>query len=69
MRGPVRFVIELLLYGLLGGAMFFGVVLVVQQLVSDEKIQYLIVGYYAALHHDLFRRLWKRLGIEKANPA
>lgn len=62
-RGAARFAAELVAYGLLAGAMFVAVVLVVQQLVSDEKIQYLIVGYYAAVHHDLFRRLWERLGI------
>lgn len=66
-RSAARFAVELVAYGLLAGAVFVAVVLVVQQLVSDDKIQYLIVGYYAAVHHDLFRRLWKRLGIEKAD--
>jgi len=65
MRSAVRFAIELLLLGLLAGALFVAVIVVVQRLIDDEKVQYLVIGYYAATHSDLARWIWKRLRIKK----
>ena len=56
MRSAVRFAVELLLLGLLAGG---------QQVFDDEKVQYFVIGYYAAIHSGLVRWIWKRLRIEK----
>ena len=65
MRG-VRFAVESLLLFLLSGTLFVAAVVVARQLFADEKLQYFVVGYVAAIHNGLVRWIWKRLRVEKA---
>jgi hypothetical protein len=60
----MRVAIEMLLLFLLGIGMLIGVIVAAQQ-IDDEKVQYFVIGYYVAIHHDLVKWIWKRLGIEK----
>lgn len=55
MRHAARFAIEMALLFLLAGFLLLGAITVVRQLVTDEKVQYFCIGYYAAIHGDLVR--------------
>lgn len=44
-------------------------IVIAQQIFTDEKLQYFVIGYVAAIHNDLVRWIWKRLRIEKAEIA
>ena len=65
MRSAVRFAVELLLLGLLAGGLLVAAIVAAQQVFDDEKVQYFVIGYYAAIHSGLVRWIWKRLRIEK----
>lgn len=65
----VRVVLETLLLMLLAGAMLVGVIFAARAIFSDEPSQYFVIGYYAALHHDLVRWVWKRLRVVREDPA
>jgi sensor domain CHASE-containing protein len=69
MKGATRFAVESLLLFLLSGAILVTVVVTSQQIFTDEKIQYFVIGYVAAIHNDLVRWIWKRLRVEKAEIA
>lgn len=69
MKGALRFAIESLLLFLLSGAIFALVIVAAKQLFTDERALFVIVVYVVVLHHDLVRWIWKRLRIEKADPA
>ena len=69
MKGGARFALESLLLFLLSGAVFGAVIIATRQLFTDERGLFVLVIYVMALHHDLVRWIWKRLRIEKADPA
>lgn len=58
---------ELLLLGALAGLLLVVVVAMAQHVFDDEKTEYFVIGYYAAVHKDLALWIWKRLGVEKKN--
>lgn len=58
----------LLFFGVLAGLWLFAVIKIVLTLTDDEKVQYLLIGYYIAIHNDLVKWAWKKLRIEKENP-
>lgn len=60
---------ELLLLGVLAGVLLIAVIAITRYVFDDEKAQYFVIGYYAAMHNDLVRWIWKRLGIEKTPDA
>ena len=65
MKRGVRFVVEGLLLFIMSAALLVGAIFVARQIFDDEKTQYFVIGYYAAIHTDLARWIWKRLPIEK----
>ena len=69
MKEAARFAIESLLLFLLSGAIFTVVIVATKQLFTDERALFVIVVYVMALHHDLVRWIWKRLRVERADPA
>ena len=69
MKVALRVAIEALLLFLLSGAVFGAVIIATKQLFTDERGLFVLVVYVMALHHDLVRWIWKRLRIEKADPA
>ena len=64
----MRTAIELLLLLVLGAGMLIAAI-AVALLLPDEKLQYFVLGYYVAVHHDLVLRIWRRLGIERSPTA
>ncbi len=56
---------ELFLLGLLAGLLLIVVVVSARHIFDDEKTQYFVIGYYCAVHNNLARWIWKRLGLEK----
>jgi len=61
----LRTIGELLLLGVLAGLLLIAVIVITRHVFDDEKAQYFVIGYYCAVHNDLARWIWKRLGIEK----
>lgn len=68
MKSFARSIGELLLLGVLAGILLAAVIAITQQIFDDEKVQYFVFGYYAAIHIDLARWIWKRLRIEREEP-
>jgi hypothetical protein len=66
MRDGIRLVGESLLLMLLAGGMFFAAIVVALHIFTEEKAQYLTIGYYCAIHSALVRWIWKKLRLEKA---
>ena len=69
MKSFARSAVEALLLFLLSGTVFVAAVVAAQQIFTDEKVQYFVVGYVAAIHNDLVRWIWKHLRVEKDPPA
>lgn len=65
MKKYARTIGELFLLGLLAGLLLIVVVVSTRHIFDDEKTQYFVIGYYCAVHNDLARWIWKRLGLEK----
>ncbi len=65
MKKYARTIGELFLLGLLAGLLLIVVVVSARHIFDDEKTQYFVIGYYCAVHNDLARWIWKRLGLEK----
>ena len=68
MKSFARTLGELLLLGLLAGILLIAVIAGTRQIFDDEKTQYFVIGYYVAIHNDLARWIWKRLGLERKAP-
>lgn len=67
-RNVARFLVDMLGLFLLGAGMLILVIVGAQHL-PNEKLQYFVIGYYVAIHRDLVLWIWRKLGIEKANPT
>ena len=65
MKKYLRTIGELLGLALLAGLLLIAVIVIARYVFDDEKAQYFVIGYYCAVHNDLARWIWKRLGIEK----
>lgn len=64
LRDVVRLLVEMLDLFVLGMTMLILAIVGAKQL-PDEKLQYFVIGYYVAIHHDLVLWMWKKLGIDK----
>lgn len=65
MKSITRFAIETVLLMVLAAGMLIAAIAVARYVFTDEKNQYFTIGYYVAIHANLVRWIWKRLGIEK----
>lgn len=65
MKKYARAIGELLLFGVFAGLLLVAVIAITRYVFDDAKAQYFVIGYYVAMHNDLARWIWKRLGIEK----
>lgn len=65
----LRFMLEAVLFIALATAMILGMIAATRWIVDDVKVQYLMIGYYLAIHRDVVLWIWKKTGIEKTPPA
>jgi hypothetical protein len=64
-KAIARVAIEMILFTVLAAGMLLGVIWG-SSFISDENTRYFVIGYYVAVHANLARWIWKKLGIEKA---
>ena len=62
----VRVAVESVLLMLLAGIMLVVAIVATRHVFADdEKAQYVTIGYYGAIHHDLVRWVWRKLRVDR----